>query len=318
MPGEALQERYQRVVQSACEEMVRRYLEEAYRCFAAEAYNGAVVMTWNAVAYYFRQVVEKISMPLFRHNYRYAHGQDPPSKLRRINDKLFLQACNRMGVLCDVTDRLNRLRQRRNDCAHPSGIFVTPDETVELAESVCDVVLRRVVDERLTRPAILREFARMADQEHGETIAFWVQEDLCPQLAHDLRTIFERDDEINDVSGVIGLWRGLWNKLDELTQQRLWARVERIVQATLQETEAALRTPEETVRLIVWPNPDDEHPARDRISQLFVEWLEQLAQSDQFTTADMKLARALRTHLPAPLCDRLRAALQEMTRRYIE
>lgn len=318
MPDEALQERFQRVVQSACEEMVRRYLEEAYRCFAAEAYNGAVVMTWNAVAYYLRQVAEAISVALFKHNYKILQGQDPPPELWRINDNLFIQACKRMGVLSDVIDRLNDLRDCRNKCAHPAGIFASPDETLELVESIRNVISRQVTDERLIDPAIVREFAQVCPEQEGETIAPWVREDLCPQLAHDLLTMFERNDEIKDVLGIIGLWRGLWNRLDGATQQRLWARVERIVQAILQETEAALRTPEEAVRLIVWPNPDDEHPSRDRISQLFVEWLERLARSGEFRESDMALARELRQCLPAPLRERLQAALQEMTRRYTE
>lgn len=318
MPDEALRQRFERIVQNAGEPMVRRYMEEAYRCFVGEAYNGAVVMTWNAIAFYLRQVVEAVGVALFEHNFTVLHRQRPPADLWRINDDLFLQTCRRMGVLSDAIDRLDRLRNRRNDCAHPTGIFVSSDETLELAESVCDVISRQVVDERLTDQAILREFVRIADQRDGETIAPWVREDLCPQLAHDLLTIFERDDEVSDASGIIGLWRGLWDRLDELTQQRLWGRIERIVEATLQEVETALRSPEEIVRLIIWPNPDDEHSSRDRVGQLFVEWLEQLAQSGEFTAADMELARGLRQHLPASLCGRLRAALQEMSRRYTE
>jgi hypothetical protein len=52
MPDEALRQRFEAVVNSAAEPLVRQYLEEAYRCFVAEAFNAAVVMIWNAVAYY--------------------------------------------------------------------------------------------------------------------------------------------------------------------------------------------------------------------------------------------------------------------------
>lgn len=300
--------------------MVRRYLEEACRCFVAGACNGAVVMTWNAVAAYLRQVVEQVSVDYFRYNYKVAHDQEPPTDLTRINDNLFIQACDRAGILCDVIPTLNRLRERRNDCAHPTGIFVLPDETVELAESIGHVISRRVMDARLTKPATLREFVKseIANEQNGKALAPWIQEELCPQLAHDLLTIFERDDEIEGISGIIGLWQGLWNRVDDPTRRRLWDRLERMVRAILFDENRSLRTPEELVRLIVWPGPEDEYPSRDRIGQLFVEWLEQLAQSGQFTSADMELARELRQHLPAPLCDRLRVALQEMTRRYTE
>ncbi|MGB9880867.1 MAG: hypothetical protein ACPLRM_08905, partial [Anaerolineae bacterium] len=297
MPDEALQRRFEAVVQSAAEPMVRRYLEEAYRCFVAEAYNGAVVMTWNAVAYYLRLVVETISKALFRHSYKVLNRQEPPEDLSRINDNLFIQACDRAGILCDVIPDLNRPRNRRNDCAHPTGVFVSPDEALELAESVRDVVSRQVTNERLTNLAALREFARIAGKQEAETIVRWVQEGLCAQLAHDLLTIFERNDDVRDVSGIIEMWQGLWNRVDEPTRQRLWGRIERVTEAILQD-ENALRTPEEMVRLIVWPNPDDDHPVRDRVGQLFVAWIEEFAQSGQSRAEYMELARNLRDHLP--------------------
>jgi hypothetical protein len=318
MPEEALRQRFEAVVNSATEPLVRQYLEEAYRCFVAEAFNAAVVMIWNAVAYYLRQVVESISVAFFQHNYRALHDQNPPDELWRINDNLFMQACNRAGILSDVIPALDRLRDRRNHCAHPSGIFVSVDEALELAESIGHVVSRRVAEERLTNPAILREFARNASEPDAEGIAKWVREDLCPQLAHDLLTIFERNDDVTDVSGIIGLWRGLWNRVDEADRQRLWDRIERIVQNTLRDVDGALRTPEELVRLIVWPAPDAECPPRDRIGELFVTWLEGLAQSGRFKAVDMDLARELRQYLPSYLRERLNYVLQEMARRYVE
>jgi len=318
MPDEALRQRFEAVINSATEPSVRQYLEEAYRCFVAEAFNGAIVMTWNAAAYYLRQVVEAISVAFFQYNYKVLHNQNPPDELWRINDNPFMQACHRAGILSDVIPVLDHPRDCRNRCAHPSGVFVSANEALELAESIGHVVSHRVAKERLTAPAILREFARTASEPDGEAIAQWVQEALRPQLAHDLLTIFERNDDVTDVSGIIGLWRGLWNRVDEATQQRLWDRIERIAQNTLSDVDNALRTPEELVRLIVWPATDAECSPRDRIGELFVTWLEGLAQSGQFRAVDMDLARGLRQYLPPSLHERLQSALQEMTRRYAE
>jgi len=318
MPDEALRQHFEALVNSASELLVRRYLEEAYRCLVADACNGAVVMTWNAVAYYLRQVVEAISVAFFQHNYRVLYNQNPPDELWHINDNIFIQACSRAGILRDVILGLDRLRNLRNACAHPTGTFVSANEALELVESISNVISRRVVDERLTNPAILREFARTTGELDGEAIAQWIQEDLCPQLAHDLLTIFERNDDVNDVSGIIGIWRGLWNRVDEATQQRLWNRIEMIVQNTLSDVDLAPRIPEELVKLIIWPAPDAECSPRDRIGELFVAWLEELTQSGQFRPEDMKLARGLRQHLPTSLRERLQATLQEMTRRYVE
>ena len=229
-----------------------------------------------------------------------------------------MQACDRAGILSDVIPALDRLRNRRNECAHPSGLFVSASEALELAESIGHVVSRRVVEERLTDLAILREFARTASEPDAEAIAQWVQESLCSQLAHQLLTIFESDNDVTDVSGIIRLWRRLWNRVDEANQQDLWDHIESIVQNMLCDVDRALRTPEELVRLIVWPAPDAECPPRDRIGELFVTWLEGLAQSGQFRAVDMDLARGLRQYLPPSLRERLQAALQEMSRRYAE
>lgn len=226
MPDEELAQRFKTVVQSAQEPLVRRYLEEAYRCFVAKAYNGAVVMAWNAVACYLRQVVEAISIGLFEHNYRVLQDQNPPSELWRVNDNLFIETCKRIGVLGEVLGELERPRNRRNACAHPSGIFVLVDEALELMESLSNVVSRQIDDERLTGRAILREFIEVAEEQEGRAIARWVQEDLCGQLAHDLLKIYL--EEIENVSGIAGLWQELWPRIDEQQKEHLWGRWNRL------------------------------------------------------------------------------------------
>jgi hypothetical protein len=318
MPDKVLRQRFKAVANRAVEPLVRQYMEESCRCFVVGAFNGAVVMMWNAAACYLRQVVRTIGITFFQHNYRVLYDQNPPDELLRINDGHFMEVCKRSGLLRDVVSALDRLRDRRNECAHPSGLFVSASEALELAESISNVISCRFEDVCLTDPAILKEFARTTTEQDGETIAQWVQNDLCQQLAHDLLTIFERDTDVKNASGIIGLWRGLWNRVDEVTQQRLWNRIERIVQNTLSDLDNALRTPEELVRLIVWPDPNAEYPPRDRISELFITWLEGLARSGQFRSVDMDLARGLRQYLPPSLHERLQAALQEMARRYVE
>jgi hypothetical protein len=52
MPDKVLRQRFKAVANRAVEPLVRQYMEEAYRCFVVGAFNGAVVMIWNAVAYY--------------------------------------------------------------------------------------------------------------------------------------------------------------------------------------------------------------------------------------------------------------------------
>ncbi len=305
MSNNVLRQRFKAVVNNTSEPSMRRYLEEAYRCFMAKAFTSMVVMLWNAVAYYLRQVVKSINFGFFEYHYKTLHREEPPEDPIQINDNRFIQACERAGILSNVIQTLDRLRIYRNKCAHPTGIFVSMDEALELIKSVVNVISLRIEDQRLTKLPALREFARITNERDGEAIAQWVHEDLCPQLAHDLLTMFEREDKESDVSGIIGLWRGLWNRLDAETQQRLWDRLERIVQNTLSDVDNALRTPEQLVRLFIWPAPDAECPPRDRIGELFVNWLEGLAQSGQFRDIDGELAYGLRAHLPISLRDRL-------------
>jgi len=320
MPTEDLLERFEVVVQSAQESMVRRYLEEAYRCFTAEAYNGAVVMAWNAVSWYLRQVVEAISIPLFEHNYRILYEQNPPGELWRISDGYFIETCQRMGILGEVADKMGeRQRNIRNRCAHPSGYFATADDTVAFVESIREVVSCRVVEERLQDIATVREFIKAANEEDGEIIASWVYDDICGQLSHNLLTMYMRDEDIRNVSGIVGLWQGLWPRIDERQKEGLWDKLEQAVKKVLQDEEGTgFRTPEDLVRLIVWPSPDEVHEARDRIGELFVEWFERLAERGDFRAVDMDLAREVRQHMPPALRERLQATLEKMTRRYTE
>jgi hypothetical protein len=319
MPDEGLMQRFEAIIQAVQEPTVRRYLEEAYRCFAAKAYNGAVVMTWNAASCYLRQVIEAIGVALFEHNYRILHGQNPPGELWRINDSLFIQTCQRMGILQEIVDTLNEPRELRNQCAHPSGHFASVDDAIEFVESFRSAITRRTTDERLADRAIVREFIKVADEESSRAIAEWIDDDLCAQLAHDGFTMYLRDEEIEDSSGLVGLWQSLWPRIDEQQKKHLWNRLEQAVQTVLQEEEGAgHHTPEDLVRLIVWPPPDEANENRDRIGELFVEWFEGLAESGGFRAVDMDLAREVRQYLPTTLRERLQAVLREMTRRYVE
>jgi len=54
MPDKVLRQRFKAVANRAVEPLVRQYMEESCRCFVVGAFNGAVVMMWNAAAYYLR------------------------------------------------------------------------------------------------------------------------------------------------------------------------------------------------------------------------------------------------------------------------
>lgn len=310
------------VVKSTREDTVCRYLEEARRCFAAEAYNGAVVMTWNAVACYLRQVVEAIGVALFRYNYYAMQAEEPPIELWRINDSLMIQTCKRMGILPGVLQGLDDLRIFRNSCAHPTGVFASDKEAVEFVENIYGCVSRSVNDERLAGIAVVLEFIKMTGEQDGKAIARWVKEDLRLQLAHDLLTIYLSDDaDIEDASGIIGLWRELWSEIEDLRKGSLWNRLESAVREVLEAAaneELTPRTPEELIQLIVWPRPDAMCEPRDRIGALYVEWFESRVQRNILRGADMDLARNLRHDLPDSFRNRLQIVLQEMGRRMIE
>lgn len=317
MSDEAMLQRLEAIVHCAQEPLVCRYMKEALNCFSAEAHNGAVIMTWNAAICYIRKLVEDIGIDLFIHDINNKDNQ--PLELSRINDSKFLHACKHTGLLQEAIVRLDRLRNRRNDCAHPSGFFISADETVNLIESISDVICHKISDERLKEIGIVKEYIKKVDIQEGERIASWLHEDLYPQLAYDLLTMFISNDDIKNVSGIIGLWHKLWSRLDDAQQRRLWNRLEQSVQAVLEdETGNTLRTPEQFAQLICWPSTDDEHKVRDRIGILYIEWFKKIVQEDTVRSADLELARQLRQYLPVPLRESLQSILQEMIRRYIE
>lgn len=324
-PNEDLIQRFKTIVQNAFEPVVKKYIEEAQRCFSAGAYNGAIVMIWNATVYYLQQVVKAISTALFEHCYQILRGEGLPSKLWHVNDSIFVQTYQRMGLLQEeAAGKVNKLHNCRNECAHPSGIFVSVDEVMELAEVAHELISRRVSEERLCNKAVINEFIKKASKQktsrqEGETLAPWIRNDLCLQLAHDLLTIFLQDDEeISDLSCIFGLWHRLWGRLDNTQKGTLWNRLEqKVVPAVLRE-EVSTRTPEDLTHLIVWPSPNEEHETRDKIGKLYIEWFEMKVQENNFRGIDIDLAHNLKQHLPAPLRERLQSILEEMIRRYEE
>jgi hypothetical protein len=81
--------------------------------------------------------------------------KNPPDELLRINDGRFMEVCKRSRHIARCCSSLDRLRDRRNDCAHPSGIFVSVDEALELAESISNVVSCRVVEDAFDKSGYL-------------------------------------------------------------------------------------------------------------------------------------------------------------------
>ncbi len=318
--NEDLVQRFKTIVQSAFEPVVRKYIEEALRCFSARAYNGAIVMIWNATIYYLHQVVETISFALFEHSYQILHGKRPPNELRHINDSLFVQTYQGIGLLQEeAADRVNKLRDCRNYCAHPTGRFFSADKVMELSEIAYEFISRRITEECLCNIAVIKEFIKTANKQEGETLAPWIQSDLCLQLAHELLKIFLQDDEeVSDLSGIMGLWHQIWERLDNAQKGTLWDRLEQKVVPAILSEGISPYTPEDLTRLIVWPSPDEEHETRDKIGKLYVEWFEIKVQEDNFRSVDIDLARNLRQHLSAPLRERLQSVLQEMIRRFAE
>jgi hypothetical protein len=301
------------------EPAVRPYLEEARRCVAAKAHNAALVMAWNALSRYLRLVVEAISVRLFIYNYKILRkGDNPPAELGLVSDKWLIQICHRMGILRDV-DFVEGLRKWRNDCAHPNDLFASPEVAGRYVSGVYKYVSRQLASERLTQPPIIKEFIKQETNVHeGRSIAKWIQEDHCPNLAHSLLDIFLRGDDVEDVSGIVGLWQGLWDRIDDNQKSHLWVHLENATRDALQHTEGGLRTPKELYDFIVWPSRDEEHQARDRIGRLYIEWLRGLVDENAFESADIDLARQLRERLPESMAEELRAILQDMIRRYAE
>ncbi len=317
MPDPALARRIAAVVETTCEPDVRRYLEEAYKCFMAEAYSAAVVMAWNAVACHMRHVVEKIGEAFFAYHYSAVHKGNPPKSMRDVHDSHLVTTCKRMGVLPSdpVHIAVDTLRNRRNDCAHPTGLFASEEELVDLLDKLCIYLRQSVSDVRLSPQAAL-EFIMDEEQNEQEIlqIVAWVHESHCEQLAHHMLTMFLTNEDV-DTSRLEVLWKRLWERVDDEGRRHLWVRLEHAVQQALDD-ENRLRTPEDLLALIVWPSPEDSHEVRDCIGELYLSWLEKRLEQNDFAERDMKLARELRQYLPANLRTRANTLWQEMIRRY--
>ncbi len=318
MPDEDLLQHFEVIIDGAQEPLVRKYLEDAAKCFNIGVYNGAVIFVWNAIICYIQRVIEVVGIAFFIYKYRKVYPKkDMPSDLWQVNDSMLLEICEGMGLLShDVHIKLDRLREHRNDCAHPSGIFMTAEDTLALMDSIRDYISRKMIDERLTNIGILREFIKeVKSKQDGEEIAPWVQEDLYPRLAHDLLTIYLEDEAVKDASGIEGLWKNIWSRIDESTRQLLWDRLSGAVSDAL-EDESSFRSPYELANFIVWPSSDEEHRYRDKICRLYIEWLDRRIREDGLEDHDDEsLAIMLKWYMPTSQREQLQPILEKIIRR---
>ena len=330
MSSTTLMQEFDAILNSIAEADVRRYFEEARRCFTAGASSAAVVMTWCGVVLYFRRIVERFGFDFLAYQLwaidisqeerledAFNNWKCPivEKRWQRVNDQQLLEACKRMGL--QVPERVQvEFRIKRNALAHPDMEFVTPEEALELIRSGQEVYSRRVENEQLTDIDGLFAYAKQttdgaAVKQTADHLN--VTDDDALQYAHRALDAFTKDEEASQ-EGLAAFWGALWDRLHEQGKESLWRHIERELQVILDDP-VSLRTPEDMAGFIIWPDLHAEHKSRDKIAKMYLAWLEDRVNTDEFIDADMVLARDLRDHLPEPWRERFQRVLEEMIRR---
>lgn len=149
MPEAGQATAFEAIMLEACEIApdIHPYLEEARRCFSAQAYNAMVVMVWCAVIARLLYEIKYVGgKPIFEPEYEAEYGRKPPDDLKKVEDSKLIRVCKRLGLISEETENvLNGCREKRNDCAHPSDVFVTEGDEVLL-------YLREISVALLSRP----------------------------------------------------------------------------------------------------------------------------------------------------------------------
>ncbi len=268
---------------------VRAYVAEAVRCFQAGAYNAAVVMGWCAVARYFRLLITAIDHDFFEFNYRKTFG-DAPTDL--VGDARLITACEGMGLMTGVGEKLEPFRQKRNQCAHPHDIWMTAEDVVRLIKDAAQRVLTHTVgQERLTSAGAVVTFARETDKVLPEarwrTLVERIEdEEERLHFAHGLLSAFFGMDGIRKAQNVVTLYHTTYDHLSKVRRSSLDQRLAKQVAISLgyelQDDEqggwlltgatdvGATRESREVVELadlIRWPAPDEANPYRDCVCE---------------------------------------------------
>ncbi|MCR4407435.1 MAG: hypothetical protein NUW24_11025 [Anaerolineae bacterium] len=300
MSGVALLSETERVLQQVSEPDVRCYLDEALKCFSAEAYDAAIVMAWSATIAHLIHQVNKIGLEVFQYAFRQEYPDrkklpNTPDDLVGDDDKAFIQVCGQMRFLRVKSADLHRFRDHRNNSAHPNQNPAGQPEAEWCLKLCLEVVRYPAESVRIRDDALLVEYA-LRSGSSAETIVDLIDSDFHLSTATKLLDAYLNNSG-PEYDTLVGIWRRLWDLLNETDRTELWGRLENEVVRAL-EGHNDVRNGEELARFIVWPVPNQSNHYRDSIARRYVSDLKRKVQDGSFSSEDKEFALWLYERLP--------------------
>ncbi len=300
MPDEDLLQRFEAVVQSAREPVVRRYLEEASKCFKVGAYAAAIVMAWSATVAHLMDEAEHIGVEVFQYGFRqeYPDRKKIPGKPEELvgdDDRAFVQVCKQMRFLQVKSEDLHRFRECRNQSAHPNSKTACKHDARQFLHLCLTVVRRPAESVRILDDTLLVDYA-LRSGSSAETIVSLVHPNYRVSAANKLMEAYLNNSG-PEYDALVGVWYRVWDLLTETDRNVLWHKLAtEVVRALKGRNEH--RNCEEIARFIVWPPPVQRHLYRDFIAGQYIRDLKRKIADDSFSSEDKEFALWLYDKLP--------------------
>jgi len=224
---------FEQIVSEACNliSTIRPYLDEAQRCFIAKAYNATVVMAWCAVIARLQFEVEQIGgRPVFEPEYLAEYGSDSscPDDLKKVEDFKLIRVCLRLGLISQIEEKaLDECRKRRNDCAHPLGIFLNAPEVLQYLHEVGRQLLKRSARVPWNRilEIVRTEGAKLTEEQANHIAASIDPPDKAQEVMNRLLSSFLTTDSFEIRTNIHLLWPRLGERLASKQRAQLMKRL---------------------------------------------------------------------------------------------
>lgn len=238
---------------------VRAYFDEAFCCFMVGAYRASIVSSWCGVAEYLRLVLRSVGRDVYELNYVHEdadkdaeseqkdlgkgrpHGKPPPPRWEDWDGRSLYLTCRKLTIFAQEEDfgGLRELYEKRNKCAHPSGVEPAASEVMRLLGRVHWLLRRRVEDERFRVDGVVLDA-----MQRVKTPSFERAGQLCGKLARDqvenfahnaLRSLltperFDRDDREVSTERAVIIWRAVTARVESAGRERLMTKLAETLQ----------------------------------------------------------------------------------------
>lgn len=190
-------------------------------------------MMWCAAIARLQFEIEQIGdRPVFELEYQAEFGSESscPEDLKKIEDSKLIRVSCRLGVVSkEEEEALEQCRDRRNNCAHPSGVFVDVNESLEYAQTLSNVLITRPARVPWNRivEIIKTERVKLTDEQAEHIVSSIAPMDKTQEVMNQLLSTFLSTDNFEVRDNIRRVWPRLGEILSPEQRTQLMKRLAR-------------------------------------------------------------------------------------------